>query len=158
MSWEAAKQYVAWLSRVSGKPYRLLSEAEWEYTARAGTTTSYFWGDEIGERGNANCRGCASQWDGKTDRRLRARSSPMLSASTTWQAMFGNGSKTVKEVIKARLPTVRPAQRKVAVSRVLRGGAWYTDPGYLRAAHRGNDFPGLRLNVVGFRVARTLNP
>ena len=48
--------YVSWLSRLTGKGYRLLSEAEFEYAARAGSTTRYPWGDEIGEN-NANCKG-----------------------------------------------------------------------------------------------------
>jgi formylglycine-generating enzyme required for sulfatase activity len=64
LNWEDALQYVAWLSRMTGKTYRLLSETEWEYAARAGTTTVYFWGDEVGS-GNANCIHCGSQWDGK---------------------------------------------------------------------------------------------
>ena len=63
-SWDDAQQYVAWLSKMTGKPYRLLTEAEWEYAARAGTTTAYYWGDEIG-KGNANCNGCGSQWDNR---------------------------------------------------------------------------------------------
>ena len=62
VSWDDAQQYVAWLSTRTGKTYRLLSEAEWEYAARAGTSTAYFWGNEIGN-GNANCNGCGSQWD-----------------------------------------------------------------------------------------------
>src|SRR5262249_33896182 len=62
VNWEEAQQYVAWLSAMTGRPYRLLTEAEWEYAARAGTTTAYYWGDDIG-RGNANCKGCGSQWD-----------------------------------------------------------------------------------------------
>ena len=64
VSWEDTQQYVGWLSRETGKPYRLLSEAEWEYVARAGTTTKYPWGDDIGTN-RANCAGCGSQWDNK---------------------------------------------------------------------------------------------
>jgi formylglycine-generating enzyme required for sulfatase activity len=64
VTWEDAQRYVAWFSRMTGQPYRLLTEAEWEYAARADTTTAYYWGDEIG-KGNANCNPCGSQWDNK---------------------------------------------------------------------------------------------
>jgi formylglycine-generating enzyme required for sulfatase activity len=64
VSWNDAKTYVAWLSKITNKEYRLLTEAEWEYAARAGTTTAYYWGDEIGTN-NANCNGCGSRWDAK---------------------------------------------------------------------------------------------
>jgi formylglycine-generating enzyme required for sulfatase activity len=64
LSWDDAKQYVAWIAKLTGKPYRLLTEAEWEYAARAGTTTTYSWGNDIGQ-GNANCDRCGSQWDNK---------------------------------------------------------------------------------------------
>ena len=64
VSWEGLKEYLAWLSKQTGKTYRLLTEAEWEYAARAGSTTQYRWGNEIG-KGNANCGGCGSQWDNK---------------------------------------------------------------------------------------------
>ena len=64
VSWDEAQQYVAWFSKMTGRPYRLLTEAEWEYAARAGSTTAYYWGDEIG-KGNANCNGCGSQWDNR---------------------------------------------------------------------------------------------
>ena len=62
VSWDDAKEYVAWLSRKTGKSYRLLTEAEWEYAARAGASTKYSWGNEIG-RNQANCHSCGSQWD-----------------------------------------------------------------------------------------------
>jgi formylglycine-generating enzyme required for sulfatase activity len=64
VSWNDAKQYETWISQLTGKAYRLLTEAEWEYAGRAGTTTWCFWGDEIG-KGNANCDGCGSQWDNR---------------------------------------------------------------------------------------------
>jgi formylglycine-generating enzyme required for sulfatase activity len=61
-SWGDAKRYVAWLSQLTGKAYRLLTEAEWEYAARAGANTRYSWGDNPSS-GNANCDGCGSPWD-----------------------------------------------------------------------------------------------
>ena len=90
VSWDDAQQYVAWLSQMTGKPYRLLSDAEWEYAARAGTQTAYSWGDEIGKN-NANCNGCGSQWrDGRylangTSRFIRRQS--VRSLRHAWQRL-----------------------------------------------------------------------
>jgi formylglycine-generating enzyme required for sulfatase activity len=64
VSWRAAKQYTAWLSKITGKDWRLLSESEWEYAARAGALTFYAWGNKFGT-GDANCADCGSSWDGK---------------------------------------------------------------------------------------------
>jgi formylglycine-generating enzyme required for sulfatase activity len=63
--WHDAKHYVSWLSNLTGQSYRLLSNAEWEYAARAGSTTDHSWGNELG-KGHANCSACGSQWDGKS--------------------------------------------------------------------------------------------
>lgn len=64
VDWQDAVTFTAWLSKKSGKKFRLPSEAEWEYAARAGTTTRYYWGDDFG-RSNANCSECGSPWDGR---------------------------------------------------------------------------------------------
>jgi formylglycine-generating enzyme required for sulfatase activity len=64
VSWNDAEKYAAWLSLMTGKSYRLLSEAEYEYAARGGTQTAYYWGDQIGTN-NANCADCGSAWANK---------------------------------------------------------------------------------------------
>ena len=73
VSWHDAKEYAAWLSRKTGKTYRLLSEAEWEYAARAGTTTRYAFGDTISKS--------QAQMAVTPDRLRSARSRPTSSAS-----------------------------------------------------------------------------
>jgi len=67
VSWHDAQEYVSWLNgQVGGRPYRLPSESEWEYAARAGTVTRYTWGDSISGRGLAHCYGCGSRWDNES--------------------------------------------------------------------------------------------
>jgi formylglycine-generating enzyme required for sulfatase activity len=65
VNYSDAIAYTKWLTKKAGKKYRLPSESEWEYAARAGTTTQFYWGNEIGTN-NANCDGCGSQWDKKS--------------------------------------------------------------------------------------------
>ena len=64
ISWSDTQEYTAWLSKKTGRKYRLLSEAEWEYAARAGTTTGYWWGNKLKKK-YANCRKCGTPWSGK---------------------------------------------------------------------------------------------
>ena len=65
VDWHQAQSYVTWLSTKTGGNYRLLSDSEWEYVARAGACTTFWWGDEAGT-GNAVCKDCGSKWDGKS--------------------------------------------------------------------------------------------
>jgi formylglycine-generating enzyme required for sulfatase activity len=155
VTWDDAQEYVAWFSKMTGQPYRLLTEAEWEYAARAGTKTAYYWGDEIG-KGNANCKGCGSQWDNR-------QTSPVGSfkpnafglydmAGNVWQWVQDCEQDDYKEA-----PTDGSAWTSGDCSRVMvRGGSWGDDPEFLRAAYRIGGYTDSRNNDLGFRVGRTL--
>ena len=157
VSWNDAQDYVEWLSAQTGHAYRLLSEAEWEYVARAGSSAAYSWGDDIGSN-RANCLGCGSQWDfGGT-----APVGSLAANAFGVHDMHGNVWEWVEDCWNdsyAGAPTDGSAWRSGACEwRVLRGGSWYSAPTFLRSAHRYGDHTGSRQNVNGFRVARTLTP
>ena len=155
VSWDDARAYVAWLSRETGQGYRLLSESEWEYVARAGTSTRYWWGNDIG-RNRANCDGCGSRWDGE-------RTAPVGSFSANGFGLHdvhGNVWEWVEDYVNesySGAPTDGSAwELGSCFSRVLRGGSWFDYPGGLRSAGRDRRESVNRCNVAGFRVARTL--
>ncbi len=155
-SWDDAKAYVAWLSGETGQPYRLLSEAEWEYAARAGSTTSFWRGDDIG-RNNASCDGCGSQWD-------RKQTAPVGSFRPNDFGVYDMAGNVWEWVEDCWNGSHDGAPRDGSVrteghceDRVLRGGAWNSHPESLRSAIRARGQTGQRYdNRVGFRVARTL--
>jgi len=157
VSWEDAKAYVKWLSRETGKTYRLLSEAEWEYAARGGTETRYPWGNSIGS-GNANCDGCGSQWDDQ----LTAPAGSFSPNSFGLHDMHGNVFEWVEDCWHGNYdgaPTDGSAWTSSGPCgvRVLRGGSWDDVPLILRSAHReGNGIDDRYNFFAGFRVARTL--
>jgi formylglycine-generating enzyme required for sulfatase activity/CRP-like cAMP-binding protein len=158
VSWYAAQRYAAWLSKITGKSYRLLSEAEWEYAARAGTKTSYSWGDELG-KGKANCLGCGSEWDGK-------QTAPVGSFAANafgLHDMHGNVSEWVEDCYHANYdgaPTNGAAWTAGGdcTTRMIRGGGWNISPVNLRSASRGRGESFIQFDSLGFRVARTLTP
>lgn len=158
VSWDDAKQYVGWLSRLTGKEYRLLTEAEWEYAARAGAMTRYSWGNDLG-RGNANCDGCGSQWD------LR-QTAPIGSFNPNafgLHDMHGNVWEWVEDSWHDNYdgaPTDGSAWLRGGDPsfRVVRGGSWRNDPLFVRAAVRVKRITAVRFDTLGFRLARTLSP
>jgi formylglycine-generating enzyme required for sulfatase activity len=157
ITWPDAQQYVAWFSKMTGQPYRLLTEAEWEYAARAGTTTTYFWGDEIG-KGNTNCNGCGSAWDNH-------QTSPVGSFKPNAFGLYdmaGNVWQWVQDCYHGDYngaPTDGSAWIRGDCSRhVIRGGSWYSGPRSLSSVARlGNSTDG-RGDNIGFRLGRTLTP
>ena len=164
VSWDDAKRYAQWLSTKTAKGYRLLSEAEWEYAARAGTTTAFPWGD-VADHAYANygteacCNGLASgrdQW---------VNTSPVGSFSANrfgLHDMHGNVYEWVEDCYHANYSGA-PSDGLAwttgdCSSRVGRGGSWGNLPAYLRSANRYGDTPTGRGNGIGFRLARTVSP
>ena len=156
VTWNDAKEYVSWLSRKTGQSYRLLTEAEWEYAARARSTSAYAWGDNIGT-GNANCNGCRSQWDNK-------QTAPVGSFAPNAFGLYdmhGNVWEWCEDNWHNDYTGNPPADGSVWRGgddslRVVRGGSWSSIPRSLRSAFRYGYHPDLRIDFIGFRVARTL--
>ncbi len=160
VSWQDAKDYVRWLSEQTGAEYRLLSEAEWEYAARAGTSTAYSWGSEGSEvgTGRANCDGCGSQWD-------NTQTAPVGSfAANAWglHDMHGNVLEWVEDCSKESYSGAASNggawTSGDCVYRATRGGSLIHRLGELRSAYRSGYVAGGRYGFGGFRVARTLAP
>jgi len=155
ISWDAAKAYVAWLSQLTGKDYRLPSEAEWEYAARAGTDTRYAWGDAPGT-GYANCNGCGSAWVLQT--------APVGSFEPNAFGLLdmeGNVWEWVEDVWHARFEGA-PVDGSAwieggdATFRTIRGGSWHNEPELIRSAVRFERHRKVQFDTLGLRVARSI--
>jgi formylglycine-generating enzyme required for sulfatase activity len=152
VSWEDAKDFVERLSGKTGKEYRLLSEAEWEYVARAGTTTRYHWGNDFDNSKAA--KGSATEPVGS-----HAPNAFGLHDvhGNVWEWTEDCWNRNYSGSWFSSGP---PADGSAWLSgncndRILRGGSWHHMPGHLRAAFRYWDGIGYRGNNFGFRVART---
>lgn len=168
VSFNDAKVFIAWLNKTTSKPYRLLSEAEWEYAARAGTTTRFPWGRDIGAA-QSNCSDCGSSFNGRV--------APVGSFPANpfgLHDMHGNLWELVEDCYvntygghPARTfgpaPIDGTARTDDAVckvgggSRVSRGGAYNEAAGKARSSARYSWDPRARNVTLGFRVARSLD-
>jgi formylglycine-generating enzyme required for sulfatase activity len=155
INWNDSQAYLNWLNKKTGKDYRLLSESEWEYAARARSTTAYFWGDDIGNN-NADCKRCGSQWDDKG-------TAPVDSFQPNAFGLYdmaGNVDQWTLDCYHDNYDAA-PADGSAWTSgdcrgRALRGGSWSDYSDYLRSASRYWAISAVRGISFGFRVARTL--
>ena len=153
VSWDDIQAYIAWLNGRTGGNYRLPTEAEWEYAARAGSTTLYSWGDDIGSN-RANCSNdmCGDSYE---------FTAPVGSfPANAWglHDMHGNVSEWVQDCYNYGYEGA-PSDGSAWESGncdygVIRGGAWYDYARYLRSADRGGNVRASRNNSVGFRLAQ----
>ena len=155
VSWNDAQEYVAWLSKKTGKAYRLLSEAEWEYAARGGTTTRYPWGDDPGIK-LANFKDSGSQWSGK-------QAAPVGSFAANRYGLYDMSGNVWEWTLDCWNENYvgAPVDGKAwesgdCLRRVVRGGSWVFFPQLARVAVRGRLEPADRFSYLGFRLARTL--
>lgn len=139
VSYDEAVAYAQWLSKSTGKHYRLPTEDEWEFAARAGSTTAYWWGNEIGSN-NANCNGCGSKWDGKG-------TAPVGSFKPNAYGLYD----TAGNVWEWTSSCQGDCQL-----RVVRGGSWAYKPDFLRVFVRSWDVATLRYSNIGFRLVQDL--
>jgi formylglycine-generating enzyme required for sulfatase activity len=156
VSWEEAEGYVRWLKRITGKDYRLLSEAEWEYSARAGNQGRWSFGDDEDHVGDY------AWFNENSD----AKTQPVAKKKPNTFGLFdmhGNVYQWVEDPYHDNYDGA-PSDGSVwgqgadASRRMARGGSWYSRPHFLRSASRGGFTTDSRIVNLGFRVARTLTP
>jgi formylglycine-generating enzyme required for sulfatase activity len=159
VSFEDAMAYAAWLTEQSGYEYRLPTEAEWEYVARAGTETPFWWGRKIGKN-RAACDGCQSQWGYGTSHEMTA---PVCSFPSNPFGLCDTVGNVWEWTCSVYLRHYRDQKnkcifhnRKLNDSRVIRGGSWFSKPGKVRVSKRDNNLIDDRRAFVGFRLWRRI--
>jgi formylglycine-generating enzyme required for sulfatase activity len=154
LSWNDAQQFASWLAQTTHKSYRLPSEAEWEYAARANTETKFWWGNLI-VAGKANCKGCGDPYDGAAPLKVgQFAANPF--------GLYDMGGGVAQWVADCYHKDFQGAPSDGSAwvggdcfTHVLKGGSWRNDPGYLRPASRDQYDTAVRYPTHGFRVARS---
>jgi formylglycine-generating enzyme required for sulfatase activity len=155
VSWDEAQLYLKWLSTISRRPYRLPTEAEWEYAARGGTTSRYWWGEQM-KGGNSSCQGCGEPW--------KADAPPPVGSFVANPFGLADMNGSVWEWVQdcwhssykgAPLDGSAWADGNCQ-SRVIRGGSWREDGSYMLSTTRFKYDASVRQSQNGFRVVRTL--
>lgn len=164
ISWRDAKAYAEWLSKETGQVYSLLSEAEWEYVARAGTSTTFWWGPEITpELANYDCShlfsggGTTGAWRQGTVAVDSFAPNPwglyqVLGNCWEWTEDCWNDNHSIQQQDGSARTTGN------CTVRVVRGGSWFAVPQGLRCATRYSYVANGRYSLQGFRLRRSLRP
>ena len=163
VSWNDAREFIRKLNARTGKKYRLLTEAEWEYAARAGTATKYPWGNaashEYANYGKDECCGGLASGRDRWEKTSPVGSFPANAFGL--YDMHGNVWEWVEDCYAdsySGAPSNGGARTgNNSCYRVYRGGSWNFDPRVLRSANRIRNTPDIRINLLGFRLARTLS-
>ena len=154
VSWSDAKQFVVWLAGLTHKPYRLPTEAEWEYAARGGTQTRYWWGDEL-QPGMANCKNCTGA--GTAEQPIKIGS--FKPNPFGLYDMGGGVDQWVEDCWHKNYLGApsdgSPWLENDCGSHVIRSGSWKNDARYVRPANRDSYDTNVRYPTHGFRVALT---
>jgi formylglycine-generating enzyme required for sulfatase activity len=156
ITWFEGTAYAAWLSGVTHQSYHLTAEAEYEYAERAGTTTRYYWGDEIGV-GNANCFGCGSDWDSKG-------ASPVGSFPPNRFGLYDMTGNVFIWVADCYIESPEGAPSDATIAREspsgdcpmrgLRSSSSYNLPSFLRSAYRFREAPATKSARRSIRLVR----
>lgn len=155
VSWDDAVQYAKWLEKASGKPYRLPSEAEWEFAARGGATTRYWWGEQM-RPGNANCKGCGEPWQAGAPATVGSFAAnphglhDMNGSVWEWVGDCWHNS------FQGAPADGRAWNNPDCRVRVIRGGSWREGASYMLSSTRFKYDASVRHSQNGFRVAREL--
>jgi formylglycine-generating enzyme required for sulfatase activity len=171
INWHDAVAYAKWLSRKTGKTYRLPTEAEWEYAARGKTSTARYWGENsdyackyanVADKTTQKLIKRAASWKVHNCTDGFAYSAPVGSFKANafgLNDMLGNVWEWVEDSYHENYqgaPVDGSAWKGDDKKRVLRGGSWYDAPRFVRTAGRDKAVPGSRYDNIGFRVARML--
>lgn len=162
VSWDDAQSYIGWLTRKTGRHYRLPTESEWEYAARAGSPTTYWWGAGAShEFANYGADKCCSGFAQGADR--WEATSPVGSFPPNPFGLFDMNGNVMQFVADCWHPSYAGAPADASAwldepcgMQIVRGGSWNSPPAYIRSADRIFIPASTRANIIGFRVARDL--
>jgi formylglycine-generating enzyme required for sulfatase activity len=155
VSWDDAQQYAKWLSTVSGKPYRLPTEAEWELAARGGTSTRYWWGEQMAQ-GKANCKECGKPWAEGAPANVGSFAANPYGVYDTSGSVWEWVADCWHNNYKGAPGDGRAWDEPDCRVHVIRGGSWREGAPYMVASTRFKYDAGVRHSQNGFRVARSL--